>query len=108
MLPQSYQHRNLSEGADRIGGQLRGDKEYPFSGVTKSGRVWRKVSESDTRIGAAEEGLYFCVRGTPTSGRQYRKVLYLFNAQDMLNTYGTCLLFQIALPDDSTVFKEES
>ena len=39
----------LSEGADRVGGQLRGDKEYPFSGVTKSGRVWRKVPESDAR-----------------------------------------------------------
>ena len=31
------------------GGQLRGDKECPFSGVTKSGRVWRKVPESDAR-----------------------------------------------------------
>ena len=38
---------NLSKGADRVGGQLRGDKECPFSGVTKSGRVWRKVPESD-------------------------------------------------------------
>ena len=38
-----------SEGADRVGGQLRGDKECPFSGVTKSGRVWRKVAESDAR-----------------------------------------------------------
>ena len=46
---QSYQYPNLSEGADRIGGQLRGDKEYPFSGVPKSGRVWRKVPESDAR-----------------------------------------------------------
>ena len=36
-----------SEDADRVGGQLSGDKEYPFSGLTKSGRVWRKVSESD-------------------------------------------------------------
>ena len=40
---------NLSEGADRVGGQLRGDKEYPFSGVTKSGRIWRKVPESVAR-----------------------------------------------------------
>ena len=38
-----------SEGADRVGGQLRGDKDCPFSGVTKSGRVWRKVPESDAR-----------------------------------------------------------
>ena len=31
---------NLSGGADRVGGQLRGNK---------SGRVWRKVPESDAR-----------------------------------------------------------
>ena len=37
------------EGADRVGGQLHGDKECPFSGVTKTGRVWRKVPESDAR-----------------------------------------------------------
>ena len=47
LFPQSYQYPNLSEGADRVGGQLRGDKECPFSGVTKCGRVWRKVPESD-------------------------------------------------------------
>ena len=29
---QSYQYPNLSEGADHIGGQLRGNKECPFSG----------------------------------------------------------------------------
>ena len=40
---------NLSEGADRVGGQLRGDKECPFNDVTKSGRVWRKVPASDAR-----------------------------------------------------------
>ena len=34
---------------DRVVGQLRGDKECPISGVTKSGRVWRKVPESDAR-----------------------------------------------------------
>ena len=33
-----------SEGAHRVGGQLRGDKERLFSG-----RVWRKVPESDAR-----------------------------------------------------------
>ena len=37
------------EGADRVAGLLRGDKEYPFRGVTKSGRVWRKVSECGAR-----------------------------------------------------------
>ena len=36
LLLQSYQYPNLSEeGADRVAGQLRGDKECPFSGVTK-------------------------------------------------------------------------
>ena len=36
-----YSHisTRTSEGADRVAGQLRGDKECPFSGVTKSGRV---------------------------------------------------------------------
>ena len=49
LLPQSYWYPNLSEGTDSVGGQLRGDKECPFSGVTKSGRVWRKVPESGAR-----------------------------------------------------------
>ena len=49
LLPQSYQYPKLSEGADRVGGQLRGDKECPFSGVTKSGRVWRTVQECGAR-----------------------------------------------------------
>ena len=48
-LPQSYQYPNLSEGADSVDGQLCRDKECPFSGVTKSGRVWRKVPESYAR-----------------------------------------------------------
>ena len=55
LLPQSCECPNLSEGVDRVGGQLRGDKECPFSGVTKSGSVWRKVPESDAR----SVGLYF-------------------------------------------------
>ena len=49
LLLQSYQYPNLSEGADRVGGQLRGDKECPFSDVTKSGRVWSKVPERNAR-----------------------------------------------------------
>ena len=49
LLLQSYQYPNLSQGADRVAGQLRGDKECPFRGVTKSSRVWRKVTESDAR-----------------------------------------------------------
>ena len=39
----------LSEDADRVGGQLHRDKECPFRGVTKSGRIWRKVPECDAR-----------------------------------------------------------
>ena len=51
LLPQSYQ---FSEGADCVGGQLHGGKECPFSGVTKSGRVWRKMPESGARsVGGA-------------------------------------------------------
>ena len=34
---------------DFLGGQLRGNKECPFSGVTRSGTVWWKVPESDAR-----------------------------------------------------------
>ena len=49
LLLQSYKYPNLLEGADRITGQLCGDKECPFSGVTKSGRVWRKMPESDAQ-----------------------------------------------------------
>ena len=30
---------NLPESADRVGEQLREDKDCPFSGVTNSGRV---------------------------------------------------------------------
>ena len=45
--PQSYWYPDLWEGADRVAGQLRGDKECPFSGVT--GKVWRKVPESAAR-----------------------------------------------------------
>ena len=42
-------------------GQLRGDKECPFSGVTKSGRVWRKVPESGARsVGGKACRLGFC------------------------------------------------
>ena len=49
LLPQSYQYPNLPEGNDSVGGQLSGNKECPFSGVSKSGRVWREAPESDAR-----------------------------------------------------------
>ena len=44
------------EGSGRVGGQLRGDEECPLSGVSKSGRVWRKVPESDAR----SAGVWIC------------------------------------------------
>ena len=44
-------------------GQLRRDKERPSSGVTKTGRVWRKVPESDAR----------CVTIMQTGGKKKRK-----------------------------------
>ena len=39
------QYLNLLEGADRVEIKI----ECPFSGVTKSGRVWMEVPESDAR-----------------------------------------------------------
>ena len=48
-VPQSWWYPNLLEGVDSIGGQLHGDKECPFSGVTNSGRIWNKVPESDVQ-----------------------------------------------------------
>ena len=46
LLPQPYWHQDHSEGADRVRGQMRWDKECPaVSGVTNSSRVWRKGAE---------------------------------------------------------------
>ena len=47
LLPQSSQYLNLSEGADSVCGQMPGDKGCIMSGVTSSGRIWRKAPESD-------------------------------------------------------------
>ena len=44
-----------------FGGQLHGDTECPFSVVTSSGSVWRKVSESNAR-----SKLYIGSLGAPT------------------------------------------
>ena len=46
---QSARRAHSTHSTDSVGGQLRGDKECPFSGVTKPGRIWRKVPESDVR-----------------------------------------------------------
>ena len=37
------------QSADGVGGHLREEKECLFSSVTHSGRVWRKVPESDAQ-----------------------------------------------------------
>ena len=69
LLPQSYWYPNLSEGAGSVGGQLRGDEECPFSGdVSSSGRVWRKVPESDAR------SVECPFSDVTNSGRVWRKV----------------------------------
>ena len=49
---------------------LRGDKECPFSGVTKSGRVWSKVPESDARsVGCNRTPNLAFRRPSPNSAR---------------------------------------
>ena len=45
----STQNFRRALGRFHSDGQLRGDKECPSSGVTKSGRVRRKAPESDAR-----------------------------------------------------------
>ena len=43
LLSKSYYYTNLSEGADSIGGQMHGDKEYvPFNDVTSYGGAVRR------------------------------------------------------------------
>ena len=43
LLLQSYLCPNYLEGDDSVDGQMRGHKEYPFSGVTSYNRV-RNIS----------------------------------------------------------------
>ena len=70
-----YSH--ISTGTFRVAGQLRGDKECPFSDVTKSGRVWKKVPEIDARS----------VGGKHTPSIVFR---HLFPRKDVVNQ---CLEF---------------
>ena len=53
---QSYQYPNLSDGADSVGGQLRGDKECPQTPSI----AFRHLSPNSARFGyaTAEGGLY--------------------------------------------------
>ena len=41
VFSQFCQYPNLSEGIDRIGGQLSRDNECLLSGISNSGRIWR-------------------------------------------------------------------
>ena len=47
---------------------MRGDKEGPFRGVPNSGRVWRKVPESDVR--SVDTGV--CAKGDEMTTQGYR------------------------------------
>ena len=60
------------DATDRVGGQLHGDKEYPFSGVTKSGRVWRKVLESDAWSVPPPPQLFILVEPDAWNSRETR------------------------------------
>ena len=42
LLPQSYQYPNLSEDADRVGGQLRGDKRVPLQWHNQ---IWQSLED---------------------------------------------------------------
>ena len=72
LFPQSYQYPNLSEGADRVGGQQRGDKKCSLSGVTNFGRVWRKLPESDARSVIAGPSMLKRVVPADSTARSYR------------------------------------
>ena len=50
------QSSNLLEGADSVGGQLRGEKECPFSGVTN---FWQRTFR---RVVLESKILGLCVR----------------------------------------------
>ena len=67
MLPQSYYthtfRRVLTPSVDSCA-----EIEYPFSGVTNSGRVWRKVPESDAR------SVMWPYSGVTNCGTVWRKV----------------------------------
>ena len=67
--PQPCKYTDLSEGAESVGEQLRGDKECPFSGVTSSSRVSRKVPESDARSVVSELSASLCFICLSTVGQ---------------------------------------
>ena len=74
----------LLEVADRVAGQLRGDKEYPFSGVTKSGASLEESAEKrcsecaetvDVAIKLAEEFHWNQWSRSPLNWKPYTRVI---------------------------------
>ena len=49
VLPVHTFRRTLTAAVAAAVDSAEAEKEYPFSDVTSSGRVWRKVPESDAR-----------------------------------------------------------
>ena len=72
---------DLSEGAESVDGHLRGDKKRPFSGVTNSGRVWKKVPE--TMVGV-------CI---------HRRLYRIFVKQSSRSSRASCRSYRDALSD---------
>ena len=63
--PKHFGTQNILEGTDIISGQLPGDKQCPFSSVTISCRVWRKVLERDTQSVGIKVFFFFKYRFCP-------------------------------------------
>ena len=60
--------------------QLRGDKECPFSGITKSGRVWRKVPENGARSVRLDMSTSQVAGGCTKKGQyNYKQTMFLFS-----------------------------
>ena len=59
--------QNLLKGADRVGGQLRGDKECPFSGVTKPRSLEEGAGKRCSECGISHRSF-----GTPIRHRDFR------------------------------------
>ena len=75
---------NPSEGADRVGGQLRGDKEWPFSGVTK---LWQSLEEgagkrcSECEFGGrCRKAMLGVWPELVTQTKRHEKIYFLFSA----------------------------
>ena len=91
--PQSYQYPNLSDGVDRVAGQLRRDKECPVSGVTSSSRVWRKMPKA--MLGVCPKPHFLCLPGIASTisakhCSQRSKMPLICTSFKMPNTHRSC------------------